>query len=341
MAKAVKLSDIAEKLGISTVSVSKALSDQKGVSEQMRIEIKKLAAEMGYVSPSAARLMGEKKSYNIGVLVSQKYFNQTQSFYWVMYQELATKAVSKNCFTMLEVVQDEEEENNIAPKILDGNRINGLVIIGSMKDEYLDMVKSNTRVPVVYMDFYCRDDSCDAVITDNFLGMYQVTSYLCHMGHRKIAYVGTLLTTDSITDRYFGYCKALFENGIDIKLNNVIKDRFEDTGDMKGYSFELPSKEDMPTAFACNCDVAAVKLIEKLNEAGYRVPEDISVVGFDDYAFGNSIGVGLTTYAVDVKEMARKTVKTLIRKMSGDGFEKTITVVEGKMVVRDSVKDIR
>lgn len=340
MAKEVKLSDIAQRLGISTVSVSKALSDQKGVSEKMRMEVKRIASEMGYVSPTEARLMREKKSFNIGVIISQKYFDQTQSFYWVMYQELATAAVARNSFTMLEVIREEEEESCQSPKLLDGDHINGLVVVGYMKEEYLSMVRSNAKVPIVYLDFYGKENSCDAVVTDNYFGMYQMTDYLCKLGHRKIAYLGTLLTTNSITDRYFGYCKALLENGIELQDKYLIKDRFEDTGIMTGYSLELPQKENMPTAFVCNCDVAALKLIEKLGEAGYRVPEDISVVGFDDYAFQNTKEIGLTTYAVDVKEMARKAVKILCRRMAGDDKEKSISVVEGRMVIRESAKEI-
>lgn len=338
MAKAVKLSDIAERLGISTVSVSKALSDQKGVSEQMRLEIKRVASEMGYVSPGAARLSEEKKSYNIGVIVSHKYFNQKESFYWLMYQQLATSAISKNCFSVLEVVSPEDEEEMNVPKILDGDRINGLIILGSMKEEYLAMVKQNAKIPIVYLDFYEKDNSCDAVVTDNYFGMYQMTDYLCRMGHKKIAYVGTLFTTHSITDRYFGYCKALYENGIEVREDYVINDRFEETGEKEGYKFVLPSKEDMPTAFACNCDMTALELISSLNAMGYKVPEDISVVGFDDYSFQNGTKIGLTTYSVDVKEMVGTAIRILLRKMSGEVFEKPLTVVEGKVVIRDSVK---
>ena len=93
MAKSVKLADIAAILNVSTVTVSKALSNQKGVSEEMRDKIKKLAQEMGYKSPSAAKMIRNKKSYNIGVLLSDRYFDQHDCFYWQMYQEVATKAV--------------------------------------------------------------------------------------------------------------------------------------------------------------------------------------------------------------------------------------------------------
>ena len=338
MAKAVKLSDIAKKLNVSTVTVSKALSDQKGVSEELRREIKALASELGYVSPSAAKMQEEKQSYNIGVIVSSRYFDQTQSFYWVMYKELATKANNKNCFTVLEVVEEMDEEKNVPPRLLEGDRINGLVVIGIMKDDYLKMVSENSKVPVVYLDFYCKNVPCDSVVTDNYYGMYAMTDYLCSLGHKKIAYVGTLFATNSITDRYFGYCKALYENGIEIRKDYVIPDRFEDNGGKAGFEIKLP--EDMPTAFACNCDVTALTVIDLLNERGLRVPEDISVVGFDDYASRNPKTVGMTTYAVDFKEMARKTVKILIRKMSGDYSSKGISVVEGKMIIRNSANKL-
>lgn len=338
MAKSVKLADIAVKLGVSTVTVSKALSDQKGVSDEVRAQIKKLASEMGYISPSAARIQSERRSYNIGVIVSSKYFDQTQSFYWMIYQELATKALNKNCFTMLEVVQDYEENNNVVPKLLEGNRVNGLVIIGIMKEEYLEIVNANARVPIIYLDFYNKNQKCDAVVSDNYFGMYKLTDYLCQLGHKKIAYVGTLFTTNSITDRFFGYCKGLYENGIDSRKDYIIEDRDSVTGSMEGREFILP--DDMPTAFACNCDVTAIKLIEELNKRGYKVPEDISVVGYDNYSLQNPGEIEVTTYAVDVKEMARKAIKNLIRKMNGEYFSKGISVVEGHMVIKNSCKPI-
>ena len=97
MAKAVKLADIAEQLGVSTVTVSKALSGQKGVSEAMREKIKQLADELGYKQPSAVKKEKSVKSYNIGVLVSEKYLGEYASFYWKMYQSVATRAVQPQC----------------------------------------------------------------------------------------------------------------------------------------------------------------------------------------------------------------------------------------------------
>ena len=130
MAKAVKLADIAGQLGVSTVTVSKALSGQKGVSEELREKIKTLADEMGYKQPSARRREHAVKSYNIGVLVSDRYLDKYDSFYWKMYQCVATKAVQKDCFTMLEVINTHAEQTLEPPKLLEEERVDGVIIIG-------------------------------------------------------------------------------------------------------------------------------------------------------------------------------------------------------------------
>ena len=97
MAKAVKLADIAAVVGVSTVTVSKALSDQKGVSEELREKIKQLAEEMGYQPPSTNKKLAAAKQYNIGVLIQEIYLDKYASFYWLLYQELTKKAVGRGC----------------------------------------------------------------------------------------------------------------------------------------------------------------------------------------------------------------------------------------------------
>ena len=336
MAKAVKLADIAKIMNVSTVTVSKALSDQKGVSEEMREKIKHLADEMGYKSPSAAKMMSAKKSYNIGVVLSERFLDQYESFYWQMYQAVATKAVSKECFPMLEVLGIDTEQSLELPKLLKEHKVEGLIILGLLKEDYLNMLVQNVDVPFICLDFYDKHQECDAVVTDNFYGMYRLTNYLFEMGHQDIAYVGTLLYTESITDRYFGYAKAMLEHGRQIRPDWIIDDRNMDNG-QRDDDFEFALPEKMPTAFVCNCDLTAGILINALQKKGYRVPEDISVAGFDNYIHPGICKVGITTYEVDIKEMARKTINNLIKKMNHESYKQGISIVEGHMVIKDSV----
>lgn len=163
-----------------------------------------------------------------------------------------------------------------------------------------------------------------------------MTTYLYEMGHREIGFVGNVLFTDSITDRYFGYVKALYERGIQVNPQWVLNDRDPETGRSdKGFEIVLPEK--MPTAFVCNNDGAAAMLVRTLENNGYKVPEDVSVVGYDNYLAPGLCDVGITTYEVDMKEMAKRAVKNMIRKISGDHYRQGMYIVNGRVVYKDSV----
>jgi len=162
------------------------------------------------------------------------------------------------------------------------------------------------------------------------------------MGHTKIAYVGSLLYTKSITDRYFGYAKSMLEHGVDIKKEWIIQDRDNEyaVGALK-FDKVLEQMQDMPTAFACNSDLTASFFIKALKEKKYDVPGDISIVGFDNYLYPGLCDVDITTYEVDLKEMARRAIHILLKKVSGERYKQGIYIVEGHLVLKDSVKDIR
>lgn len=339
MAKEVKLADIAERLAVSTVTVSKALSGQKGVSEALRARIKELAEEMGYKQPSAQHRDKAGKSYNIGVLTGARYLDKYDSFYTQMYQQVAAMAAAKGCFTLLEIISDEAEEMAAEPMLIREQKADGIIVIGRLGDSYLENLLRAGR-PVVYLDFCNEKQETDAVISDSYYGAYRLTNYLFEMGHRRIGYVGTLLATGSITDRYFGYVKSMLEHGAQLKDEWVVKDRDKETVliDPERY---LCLPKDMPTAFVCNSDLTASYLIRKLRENGYRVPEDISVAGYDNYLFPGLCDIALTTYEVDITEMARRAIHNVVKKIKGESYRTGICIVEGYLVKRDSVRDLR
>lgn len=339
MAKAVKLSDIAERVGVSTVTVSKALSGQKGVSEEVREKIRSIAEELGYQQPSAARKSQNHKNFNIGILISERFLVKYESFYWQMYQAVATRATAEECFTMLEVIGKAEEESSRMPKLVQERKVDGIIVIGKMMDAYLQHLNTEAGIPVIYLDYYNGREASDSVISNSYYGTYELTYYLYRMGHRKIAYVGTLLAMESITDRYFGYQKALLELGLEQKKEWVLDDRHIETGEIDTVNM-LQIPKDMPTAFVCNCDLTASFLIKKLKDNGYRVPEEISVVGFDNYLYPGLSDIQITTYEVDLEEMARRAIHNMISKISNENYKPGIHIVEGHMVLKESVEQI-
>ncbi len=177
----------------------------------------------------------------------------------------------------------------------------------------------------------------DSVISDGYYGMYTMVDYLLQMGHRDIVFVGSVNATSSITDRYYGYCRAMREASVTVTEDRILPDR--DAEGKVTVSLERLSK--LPTAFACNCDVTAYVLLNALKENGIRVPEDVSVVGFDDYILADLAVPSLTTYAIDVDHMAKVSAQQLIRRIQKPEAEVRRIVVSGKLVIRESVQNIQ
>ena len=224
MKKAVRLSDIAERLQVSTVTVSNALSGQKGVSEELRARIKQMAAEMGYQVKGTSG-GGSKRILNVGVIIGEKYLGPYPSYYWKVYQELSLIAGLHSCVILFEVLRHEREAALKLPLFAAEQQIQGLIVIGEVSREYMEFLDGQPDFPVVMVDFMMQGLRCPSVMADNYYGMYKMVNYLIGQGHKEIAYVGTLLASNSITDRYFGYRKALLENGLEMNPDWVIDDR--------------------------------------------------------------------------------------------------------------------
>ena len=338
MAKSVTMRDIAEKVGVSTVTISKALTDKEGVGSELRALIKQTAEEMGYHYSIGTKTFREGKSYNVGVLVEEHYVENAATafpFYMKMYHSVIMQLTQFHYSAIMEVVTPVMMDEIIMPNIVVGQKVDGIIVLGQIKSGYLNKVRES-GIPMVYLDFYDRHMEVPSIITDNVYGSYMLSNYLVSKGHTKMAFIGSIDATPSILDRYLGYYRSLLVNHIPLREDYIIPDRGED-----GLFIELKLPEkDMPTAFVCNSDLTASMVINQLEEQGYRVPEDFSVVGFDNYLFPGLCDVEITTYEVDIREMANKAIHVLLKKVSGERYKQGITIVEGRLVEKASVQQV-
>lgn len=332
MSKAIRMVDIAARVGVSTVTVSKALSGKDGVSEQIREKIRAAADEMGYQYGISIR-KNAKQTGNIGILIPSNYVEKTNSFYWKIYERVVSRLSANGYFGILEMVRRDEEHLGMRPRVLQDSKIDGIILLGQAEHAYLQLLK-NEKLPLIFLDFYEADSGDACVISDGYYGMYAVTNYLISMGHRNIHFVGSIHSTSSICDRYFGYCRAMMEHELAVTEKMVVPDRGEDGV----LSICLPEK--LPTAYVCNCDLVASNVINQLKDRGCRVPEDISLAGFDNFQFPGMVHSGITTYAVDIDGMVRACVDRLLRKIHNPGYVPNLKIVSGRLVIRDSVKRI-
>ncbi|MBQ9695339.1 MAG: LacI family DNA-binding transcriptional regulator [Oscillospiraceae bacterium] len=332
MAKSVRMADIAQRLGVSVVTVSKALRGKDGVSDALREQIVRTANELGYSAKPSAEAISAG-SYTIGILTPGRYLERGSSFYWSLYERLLTHISAQGDFCLLEVVTDEEESTPSLPRLLQENKVDGLIIMGGFADQYLRMLFAQQR-PVVMLDAYQAWFPCDTVISDGYYGMYTMTSYLISRGHRRLKYVGTVGETSSITDRYLGFCRALMEAGLPITAGSSIPDRV--SGSI--VDTHLPSDIALTTdALVCNCDITAYDVCTKLDAIGVRVPEDISVIGFDNYILSEMSATKITTYEVDQNAMAKASARQIRRRIGDPRAERKLQIISGRMILRESV----
>ena len=328
--KKVTMSDIAKEMGLSTVSVSKALSGKEGVSQEVREQIKRKAEEMGYRYNSIAQNMKEGVSYNIGVVVPERFFAEN-SFYSDLYQKVVKESNKQGYSCILEIISREDEKQDKLPNMVTFSKVDGLIILGQMKKKYIEKLL-DVGMPYIFLDFYDEHNTVDSVVSDSVHGSYLLTNHLIKMGHTKIGFVGDIHATSSILDRYVGYYKAMVQNRLDVREEWVISDRNED-----GDYISMYNGETLPTAFVCNCDEAAYHFINELKEAGYHVPEDISVVGFDDFIFARLCDPMLTTFKIDLELMSEVAVSAIVKKVHDENYRIGRKVIGGEVVYRNSV----
>lgn len=331
--KSVTMSDIAKVMNVSTVTVSKALGDREGVSAELRERIKQKATEMGYRMHTGGHSAKDGLSYNIGIIVARHFISDASAFYWIMYRCIVELLQKQNYYGMLEVIDDGENGTREIPNSVLDKKVDGLIVLGQFSDEYVEKLMSH-YIPTVFLDFYGSRENVETVLSDNFYGAYMLTSHLISCGHRRIGFLGSIASTSSIQDRYLGYYKALLENRIPLRQDWVISDRSNESDIYP--SFTLPA--DMPTAFVCNCDETAYKLVNQLKSSGFSVPEDISVVGYDNHIYSTICNPRLTTIDVNSRAMSAEAVDILLHKIRDGSYRRGRTLVTGKLVHRESVR---
>lgn len=331
--KQVTLGDIAAVCGTSNVTVSKALSGKDGVSDELREKIKNVAREMGYI-PAAKNSRSEAIG-NIGVIIPEKFLSPIGTFYWALYNNIVQRLKQDNISCIQENIGDDEEAALTPPNILANGKITGLISLGQLRPEYVKMLMQKTD-KLLLLDYYIPGLNTDCVISNGISGGYLITKHLIENGHKNIGFIGTKLATSSIFDRFTGFSRAMLENGLPVKEEWIINDRKinnEHFGEM-----DFPSV--IPTAFVCNCDETAFAAIRQLKSIGYSVPDDISIVGYDNYLISEMAEPPITTIDVDAKEIAETAIEMLKDRIAFPLRKPVTRMVNGTLEIKNSVRKI-
>lgn len=329
------IKDVAKLAGVSPSTVSRTLSNRIFVEEETRRKVLKAVEELNYHPSIMAKGLKEGKTYSIGFMVPD-----INSLFYPMVMKAVEKCAADKGYSLILMNNDESIEkeqqalNSIASRGLDG------VICMSVEDEvtHLELFQSERRIPVVLINRNVSDQMSSVSIDDEH-GGYVMTKYLLDQGHTRIAGVFGSFEKLRFRARYNGCKKAMEEYGIkDFQkyfLYNVdsIEEAYYRTK-------ELLSGEDRPTAIFAAMDILAIGIYSGISNSGLKIPEDISVVGFDNILMSQYMLPPLTTYQTPVAEIAAKSVELLMKQMDEPDCVRECAVRQGTLMERKSVKRI-
>lgn len=333
------LADVAEAAGLSPAAVSLALRGKAGVSEATRARVVEAARSLGY-RPLAGVSRQHQKPMTIGLVIKAVHGDSLQAnrFYNPVIAGIEESCRTHHMDLMLVAMPvDRHYYPTEVPRIVTDRTCDGLIVVGAhLSQATAEILRAAPAAMLV--DAYAEDDDFDSVATDNVGGARTAVEHLVLRGHREIAILGTELQAfPSILQRRRGYEQVIAESGL--------KPRYIDTpywppdaAAMMGVQY-LRSHSEITAVFCAN-DAVAVALLQASRQAGISVPDQVSVVGFDDIDLASFVSPALTTMAVDKVGMGRIAVALLAYRLEFGKECVTQTLVRSRLVERQSVRQL-
>ena len=321
----VSLKTIAERCGVSTATVSKALNDHKDISEETKNRVKQTAEALGYFPNAAARALKTNRSYNIGVL----------------FEEEAGRGLTHEYFSgVLNGLKIQAEKLGYDITFINTWNFEGVVIVCANFDDPDVIELMNSEIPVVTIDYVHHN--CTAVTSNNIQGMEDLVKYIYSQGHRKIAYIHGQEGSSVTRDRLASFYRTIDELGLEIPDTYVRSADYLETKGSAKQTKELLNLEDPPTCIIYPDDTSLIGGRNVIIEMGLRIPRDISVAGYDGTMISQLLYPKLTTIRQNTEiigsEAAIRLVGT-IEKPRTTLVERV--VIEGSLVPGQSVGAIQ
>lgn len=338
----VTMKDIADSLNISINAVSIALNNKPGVSDEMRAKVLRAAERMGYLEKKN-KYIRTFTNTNLCIMM-QKIYSDDMNFYGKVLYSFVEEA-KKNGYDT--IIQFFDNDDMMVPACVQKYRVAGIAVIGKISDENIGRLKEY-HLPLVLVDHASLMHTVDSILTDNKLGGFIETKYLLDRGFRKIGFFGDLNYSLSIKERFFGFKEALQRSSAVLPTSNIdeyvrmysVLSDIEDAvlnNDTQKIVRLIKMSRNIPQAFVCSNDYAAILLLTALQMLNMNVPQDISLVGFDNIEMCEKVNPKLTTVNVDKGSLGKRAVSRLRHQISHAGMPAENTVISVRMIERQSV----
>ncbi len=337
----VTIKDVAADANVSTATVSHVLNNTRNVSDEVAQRVRASLARLNYYPNQVVSSIRRKRTNTIGLLIPS-IANETMSRIADYIQGiLFQNGLSLTIFSSHH--DGEIEEQAVRSMLM--KRVDAILAIPSSLSSPSLLEAKRVGIPVILLDRELSDGDFDVVRCNNYQGEYLAVNYLIRMGHRHIGYVDRMVKLSHSMEQRRGYLDALRNNGLESDDRYIVSahGHYYHAGVEAAQSLMLHASEI--TAIACYYDLIAFGVIRGLLELGYRVPEDVSVIGYDNMIFTEATWPSLTTVDISLKSIAENACRLLMQRLeekdADDGShsqEPIKTTLEPRLILRESVK---
>lgn len=341
MAKTTKkrttIKDVAEFVGVTPAVVSRVFNRDETliIKDETRQAVLDAIEELHYMPNSVARSLRTQTTDTIGVLVS----DITNPFYTEVVKGIQDVALAAGYTVILCDTTDNSEEEKRYIQKLRSQFVDGIILGSSyVEDDVIDLLEE-LKIKYVMVNRGSENSQAPYVKSADVEGIVESVNYLLQNGHEKIAHLSGPLYAETAIRRLSGYRKALLDAGIPYHSQYVVETTFDEKS---GYEAcrELLKNEDRPTAICAANDMVAIGAIQAIKEAGLRIPEDISVIGYNDIWVASKIAPPLTTIRCNMYEMGKIAFNMLIDLIKNKPMEQNRITLPTSLVERESVRRI-
>jgi LacI family transcriptional regulator len=325
------MKQVAERAGVSISTVSHVINNTRVVSDDVRSRVMGIINEMRYVPSAVARSLKNDKTNTIGVLVP----NNSNPYFAELVRWIEEAAFECGYHIILCNAHGGAQKQTAYLRLLMERRIDGLMLVASGADDEQDLLLRHDSVPIIQLERALPGLDADLVLFGQEEGAYQATRHLIELGHRAIACVSGPADLPRSRERIGGFLRAMQEAGLDVPDGALLHVEFTSAGGHAAFG-SLLARAQRPSAVFVTSDLMAIGGLCAASSAGVRVPEQMSVVGFDDIGAALFASPPLTTIAPPKREMARQAIAQLIERIRGGHEPLRHIALASSLVVRAS-----
>lgn len=318
--------DVARAAGVSQPTVSRVFTGDSRITKETRDRVLSAARQLGYVPLQTGRSLVVRKTQRVGVVAAEI----SNPFYPALIAPLHDSLAAAGYRTILFTDRDVEAAD--AEPLIDGS-LDGVLLTTTQTTSAVPAVLSRRRVPFVQVGREVAGISADACVADNVYGATRVGELLLEFGHRRAGGIFGPVTTTTARHREAAFRQTVEAGGGSVAQEHTFTGPFSDTTGYDGFRW-IMGRPEPPTAIFCANDVIAFGALNAAHQLGIRIPDDVTVVGFDDIPMAVWPTFSLTTVRVDLEQVARTACELLVRRMEGERSPPRRVVVPVELVLR-------